>query len=148
MCSWIAQVLSTADKATEACRGWMLVKDTWELIADTMHSLPICIQGIYLYNSRCSFWEEVSSHSPEDRLRVCWNSLHKGRKDLRIWVWGRRIRKSGLGAAGGTVVGFTRSASAARGSLFRIPGADVALYDQSCCGTCPTYKVEEDEHGC
>ena len=52
------------------------------------------------------------------------------------------------GRAGGTVVKFTRSTSAARGSLVQSPGADMALLGKPCCGRRPTYKVEEDGHGC
>ena len=39
-------------------------------------------------------------------------------------------------------------ASAARGSQVRIPGADTAVLATPCCGRRPTYKVEEDGHGC
>ena len=28
------------------------------------------------------------------------------------------------------------------------PGAEMAPLDKPCCGRCPTYKVEEDGHGC
>ena len=52
------------------------------------------------------------------------------------------------GRPGGAVVKFARSASAARGSLVRIPGADTAPLGKPCCGRRPTYKVEEDGHGC
>ena len=41
-----------------------------------------------------------------------------------------------------------RSASVARVSPVRIPGADMALLARPCCGRHPTYKVEEDGHGC
>ena len=30
----------------------------------------------------------------------------------------------------------------------RIPGADMTPLGMPCCGRCPTYKVEEDGHGC
>ena len=35
-----------------------------------------------------------------------------------------------------------------QGSLVRILGADMALLGKLCCGRRPTYKVEEDGHGC
>ena len=37
---------------------------------------------------------------------------------------------------------------AAQGSLVRILGMDMALLGKPCSGRCPTYKVEEDGHGC
>ena len=59
------------------------------------------------------------------------------------------LKKSRGGAQpGGTVVKFTHSASVALGLLVRIPGADMALLVKPCCGRRPTYKVEEDGHGC
>ena len=48
----------------------------------------------------------------------------------------------------GTALKFTRSASEAQGSLVRILGADMAALGKPCCGRRPTYKVEEDGHGC
>ena len=52
------------------------------------------------------------------------------------------------GRPGGAVVKCARSASAAWGSLVRILAADMALLSTLCCGRRPTYKVEEDGHGC
>ena len=52
------------------------------------------------------------------------------------------------GPPGGTAVKFARSASAAPGSSVWIPGADMVLLGTPCCGRRPTYKVEEDGHGC
>ena len=34
------------------------------------------------------------------------------------------------------------------GSPVQIPGTDMALLGMPCCGRRPTYKVEEDGHGC
>ena len=52
------------------------------------------------------------------------------------------------GQPGGTVFKCTCSASAARGSPVQILGAYRALLGKPCCGRRPTYKVEEDGHGC
>ena len=52
------------------------------------------------------------------------------------------------GRPSGTAVKFARSASVAWGSLIQIPGADMAVLGKPCCGRRPTYKVEEDGHGC
>ena len=52
------------------------------------------------------------------------------------------------GCPSGTVVKFARSTSVAWASPVRIPGADMAPLGKPCCGRCPTYKVEEDGHGC
>ena len=35
-----------------------------------------------------------------------------------------------------------------RGSPLQIAGGDMALLGKPCCGMCPTYKEEEDGHGC
>ena len=52
------------------------------------------------------------------------------------------------GQPDGAAVKCPRSASAAWGLLVWILGADVARLGKPCCGRHPTYKVEEDEHGC
>ena len=52
------------------------------------------------------------------------------------------------GWSGGAAVKFARSASAAQCSLVQIPSADMALLVRPFCGRHPTYKVEEDGHGC
>ena len=53
-----------------------------------------------------------------------------------------------LGQPSGAAVEFTHSASAARGSPLWILGEDMAPLVKPCCGRRPTYKVEEDGHGC
>ena len=53
-----------------------------------------------------------------------------------------------LGPPGGTAVRCARSTSVARGSSVWIPGVDMAPLVKPCRGRCPTYKVEEDGHGC
>ena len=52
------------------------------------------------------------------------------------------------GWPGGAAVKFACSASAARGSPVWNPGVDMPLLGKPCCGRRPTYKVEEDGHGC
>ena len=49
---------------------------------------------------------------------------------------------------GGTAAKCARSALAAWGAPVRMPGADVAQLIKPCCGSHPTYKVEEDGHRC
>ena len=61
---------------------------------------------------------------------------------------GQLQKVSFRGWPGGTAVKFRRSALAAWGSPVWIPGADMALLIKPCCGRHPTYKVEEDGHGC
>ena len=58
-------------------------------------------------------------------------------KIQQLWGW-----------PGGAEVKCTHFASAVQGSQVRILGADTAPFDKPCCGGCPTYKVEEDGHGC
>ena len=52
------------------------------------------------------------------------------------------------GPPGDAEVKCARPALAARGSPVQIPGVDMALLGQPCCGRRPTDKVEEDGHGC
>ena len=46
------------------------------------------------------------------------------------------------------MVKFKHSAAAAQGFAGWIPGADMAPLGKPCCSRHPTYKVEEDGHGC
>ena len=48
----------------------------------------------------------------------------------------------------GTALKFTSSVLVAWGLLVRILGVDMAPLGTPCCGMHPTYKVEEDGHGC
>ena len=52
------------------------------------------------------------------------------------------------GWPGGAVVKCARFTLVAWGPPVRILGADMALLIKPCCGRRPTYKVEEDGHGC
>ena len=58
------------------------------------------------------------------------------------------LRTSICGPAGGMAVKCACSASVARGSRVQIQGVDMAPLGKPCCGRRPTYKVEEDGHGC
>ena len=52
------------------------------------------------------------------------------------------------GWPGGAVVKCACFASVARGSLVQILVVDMALLGKPCSARRPTYKVEEDGHGC
>ena len=58
----------------------------------------------------------------------------------------RILRVIGTGA--GLVVQGLSSHVPAREAQVRIPFSDMALVGKPCCGRRPTYKVEEDGHGC
>ena len=58
------------------------------------------------------------------------------------------LKKILRGRPGGTEVKCAFSALVARGSPVQIPDADMAPLGTPCCDRCPTYKVEEDGHGC
>ena len=57
-------------------------------------------------------------------------------------------QKINRGCPGGAAVKCTRSASAARVLPVQIPGVDMAPLGTPFGGGHPTYKVEEDGHGC
>ena len=57
-------------------------------------------------------------------------------------------RQNCRGWPAGTVVKFARSTSGAQGLPVQILGADMEPLGQPYCGRRPTYKVEEDGHGC
>ena len=48
----------------------------------------------------------------------------------------------------GAEVKCARFSLAPQGSPVQILGVDRAPLGKPCCGRCPTYKVEEDGHGC
>ena len=52
------------------------------------------------------------------------------------------------GWPGGAADKCTRSALVAQGLLVQIPGVDTAPLGRPCYGRHPTYKIEEDGHGC
>ena len=69
---------------------------------------------------------------------------------LSYWVLSYNHLKfiSLRGQPGGTAAKCARSTSVAQGLSVQIPGADMVLLGTHCCGRRPTYKVEEDGHGC
>ena len=73
-------------------------------------------------------------------------------EDLKVHheeVWNFLLLIVGArGPPGGAAVKFARSTLAARGSLVWILGADMAPLGTPCCGRHPTYKAEENGHGC
>ena len=58
------------------------------------------------------------------------------------------MKNSYRGQPGGAAVKVARSDSVAQGSWVWIPGANMAPLVKPRCGRGPTYKVEEDRHGC
>ena len=81
----------------------------------------------------------------ESRIKGCDPGLGNAFLDMRAK---KQDVKEGPAWPGGTEVKFPCSASAAQGSLVQIPGVDMAPLGTPCCGRRPTYKVEEDGHGC
>ena len=65
-------------------------------------------------------------------------------KMMNLWIQNYDTR----GPPGGTVVKCAHSASVAQGLPVQIPDVDMAPFIRPCCGRRPTYKVEEDGHGC
>ena len=71
-----------------------------------------------------------------------------GAEGICVILKAEAIRNCMRGRPGGAAVKFAHSASVARGSPVRVLGADMAPLSKPCCGRRPTYKVEEDGHGC
>ena len=61
---------------------------------------------------------------------------------------GQSLKKKLRGQPGGAAVKCTHSALVAWGLSVWILGADMAPLGKPCCGRHPTYKAEEDGHGC
>ena len=59
--------------------------------------------------------------------------------DFKKFFWGQPR---------GIDIKFMHSSSAARGSWIQIPGMDLHTTHQAMLRQCPTYKTEEDWHGC
>ena len=89
-------------------------------------------------------WREKnwSSDAAEEK-----SNLINGVLSVRT-IWVHTLRRRMRGPPGGTAGKCAHSASVARGSQVRILGVDMTPLVKPCCGRCPTYKVEEDEHGC
>ena len=64
------------------------------------------------------------------------------------WGWIIDLKEKQMRLASGVVVKFAGSALMAQCSAVRILGAEMVPLGKPCCGRRPTYKVEEDGHGC
>ena len=78
-----------------------------------------------------------TSHKKIMQIRRKWNNCFEVPKENKH-----------RGQPGGTAVKCTCSASVARSSPVQIQGADMAPFGKPYCSKHPTYKVEEDGHGC
>ena len=86
---------------------------------------------------------EVSNKGLQGRENV----LNEGQKIGRCrGIWEIKNRQPSW--PGGIAVGFAHSASVAQGLLLWILGTDLAPLIKPCCGSRPTYKVEEDGQRC
>ena len=72
-------------------------------------------------------------------LVTCYLFIISNENNLKVYHGGR---------PGHAVVKCARCTLATWGSPVHIPGADMALLGKPWCGRRPTYKVEEDGHGC
>ena len=77
-----------------------------------------------------------------------WEALFLSKTNTEKYQKGVISKDQLGGQPGSAAVKFPRSALAAQGLTVWILGADMALLGMPCCGGRPTYKVEEDEHGC
>ena len=78
-----------------------------------------------------------------------YNLRREPRSFLALSASQKKMQKPNVrGWPSGATVKCTRSASAVQDSPVRTLGADMALLGKPRCGRRPTYKVEEDEHGC
>ena len=88
-----------------------------------------------LAQKRCYIYTRILN--PESLLPNFMSFLQEHFLKIILWGW-----------PGGAAVKCAHSTSAAQDLLVRILGADMAPLGKSCCGRHPTYKVEEDGHGC
>ena len=88
-------------------------------------------------------------------IRKCTGLFYKVRiqreseQDRGAFYFGKMLVNNLCGGwPGGAAVKCTCSAQAAWSWWVRIPDGDMAPLGRPCCGRHPTYKVEEDGHGC
>ena len=94
----------------------------------------------------------VSAHKFASHMRENSCEIDFSRKEIKI-IFRRRESNNNKkncveGQPSGVVVKFVDSSLVAQGLQVQMPGADLHTTHQAMLWRCPTYKIEEDWHGC